>query len=174
MLKGARAASIWASELFVISSFTLKRKEGPTDRRLFHEFLLILAVLCKSMHPFSWCFNKECNTKILNCCISTAAAVVICDPVGLPGNCWHSCNGRRENKWSRFSPQSRGVWVGHLLVCVDLGRLGFSLRLNGWCKQSIFFYPNHPGEESSECTSHNLAVEHVAEVWQEPKQLLLL
>lgn len=71
----------------MINSFALKRKEGLTNRRLFHEFLLILAVSCKSMHPFSWLFNKESNTKILNSCISTAAAVVICGPVGLSGNC---------------------------------------------------------------------------------------
>lgn len=52
--------------------------------------------------------------------------------------------------------------VGHLLICVDLSRLGFSVRLSGWCKQSVFFHPNHLGEESSECSSHCLTVEQVA------------
>lgn len=45
------------------------------------------AVSCKPMHPFSCLFNKESSSKILSSRIHTGAAVVICDPVGLPGNC---------------------------------------------------------------------------------------
>lgn len=123
------------------------------------------------MHPFSCWFNKESKTKILNFCIYSAAAVVMCDPVGLMGTAETVVMAEGKIMEPGFPPVAMVFdlathlgavgTVGHLMVCVDLSRLGSSVELNGWCKQSIFFYPNHPGEEGLKCSSHSLAVEHV-------------